>query len=485
MPDRLVLWTIVGFGLVVGSMAFVRFRRRRAAASIDDESILLAAPPEGMTPAVAALVDGAQVHLAFLAALLDLASRGEIGFVVERVRDGVADVGVAIGGGDSTDPRVQQNRRQPAGEAEVWLLGQLEMAAVHPRHGPWDQSALASGSLPFLIGEGASVVGAMLREGALSPEDQGSPAATAAREHGLLSEGPVDPETIARAYEAQTGHPLPEGASQLLSAMAPPDAASPVAPADGAGTPADGPETAPAAAGPGTAPDPATPGGADPATPGGVGRHRYIRATDARSLPTPMFFGTFLETYARRHGWLGSMPVITRLRWRIAGVIAAGAGIVVMSAGVEAYSDPGTGLGLGLFFGGLAAFALAPAMVQPSVAGGRVRAQLAAYRRTLLATFRSATSIGDAVGPTGLRWLSTPDQAIAWGVALGLAPDIESLLTRSAPDAPGTAADAPAWYRPQRRGGAAAGASVGPDSSPGAVFAGIEAIGGGAGRSRL
>ena len=148
MPDRLVLWTIAGFALVVGSMALVRLRRRRVATSIDDASILLAAPPEGMTPAVAALVDGAPTRLAFMAALLDLASRGEIGFAAESVTQGIADVGVPIGGGDATDARVEQNRRQPAGEAEAWLLGQLELAAGHRRHAPWDADAMFDRLVP-------------------------------------------------------------------------------------------------------------------------------------------------------------------------------------------------------------------------------------------------------------------------------------------------------------------------------------------------
>jgi len=114
VPDALAVWTLAGFTLIVGSMALVRLRRRRAATPIDDASILLAAPPAGMTPAVAALVAGAPTRLAFMAALLDLASRGEVGFVLERVTRGVADVGIAIGGDDATD---ELARRGPGSAA--------------------------------------------------------------------------------------------------------------------------------------------------------------------------------------------------------------------------------------------------------------------------------------------------------------------------------------------------------------------------------
>ncbi len=60
-----------------------------------------------------------------------------------------------------------------------------------------------------------------------------------------------------------------------------------------------------------------------------------------------------------------------------------------------------------------------------------MKAQLAAYRRTLKATFETSATLDDAVTATGLKWLETPDQALVWGVALGLRPDIEALLRRT------------------------------------------------------
>lgn len=317
------------------------------------------------------------------------------------------------------------------------------------------------------------MVGAVLREGALMPGDQMGAAATEDREHGLLSAGPADPGTIARAYQAQTGHALPASASRALASAAESDTARRAA-ASGL-APVASPTTAPP-----MSPAAATPARSAVTTGPSGGSHRlYIGARDARALAAPLLFGTFLETYARRHGWLGTMPLVTRVRWRIAGIISAGVGIAVLSAGVSAYSDPATGFGLGLLFGGLVAFWLAPAMVQPSAEGGRVSAQLAAYRRTLQMTFLSASSMDDAVGPAGLAWLSTPDQAVAWAVALGLAPDVGALLARSAPGDDGTSAEEPAWYRsaPHGSGATATGPSVAEHSSPAAMFAGILAIG--------
>ncbi len=391
----LAVWTLVGFALIVGSMAFVWWRNGRAAASLDDPSILLAAPPEGMTPAVAARVDGAPLSQSFTGGLLDLASRGEIEFLAEGVKRSAADVGVQIGGADLADERFKRNRRQPAGEAEAWLLGRLQMAAGHPHHAPWDADALMDLNLPLELATSAATVGAVLRESAQTADDEESAAAKAERQRGLLSSPSDSPGPTARVY---------------------------------------------------------------------------ITARDARALPIPTLFGTFLETYARRHGWLGMLPFFTRLRWRTFGVVAVIAGIAFLSSGVSAYSDAKTGLGMGVLFGGLVAFLVAPWMVQPTAKGGQVRAQLAAYRRTLQMTFAQAATITDVVAHAGLGWLETPDQAIAWAVALGLAPDIEALLARSQQGMTDQATDGPAWFRAARRGHAA-------EVSPAAMFAGIESIG--------
>ena len=390
--DRLLVSAVAGFALVVGSMALVWYMRRRSISQIDDPSILLSAPPPGMTPAAATVVEGAPVRLAFIAGMLDLAGRGEITFVDESASGGRAKTGIEIGGADLTDPRVESNRRRPAGEAETWLLGQLQLRAGNPSHAPWD-SDLSGTNLPLLVETGEEMLGSVVREAAETPDEQSGTAATQARERGLL------------AANDQPAQHLNEQ------------------------------------------PDP----------------RLYITAREAAVLATPFLFGTFLETYARRHGWLGAMPLVTRLRWRIVGVVAAAVGIAFLSIGVNGYSDTWTGLGMGLFLGALVMIWRAPMMVQPTRAGGLVRAQLAAYRRTLEMTFKSAASIGDAVGPSGLPWLTTPDEAIAWAVALGLSDSVRAVLARSS-----TAAGTPASLGQLRRKSAAA---------PAQMFEGIQDIG--------
>ena len=61
-------------------------------------------------------------------------------------------------------------------------------------------------------------------------------------------------------------------------------------------------------------------------------------------------------------------------------------------------------------------------------------------------------------------WLETPDQAVVWGVALGLRRDVETVLDRTASDLAAGRADPsglymPAWYGP--RGWSSGGSSGG------------------------
>lgn len=106
----------------------------------------------------------------------------------------------------------------------------------------------------------------------------------------------------------------------------------------------------------------------------------------------------------------------------------------------------------------------------PSGSRLRVRAMLAAYRRTLAKTMQQSRSMNQVVQQAGLPWLKSPDQAVVWAVALGLAPDVERVLKRSAEDlASGTAPRGtylPVWY-------ATDGTSLSAEGGPGGDPAGV------------
>jgi hypothetical protein len=475
VPDRLTLGFLIGFAVVTGVVLLVWLRHRAAAAVVDDPSILLSAPPPGMTAATAAMLTGAPTRTAFLAGLLDLASRDEIAFVDEGVDQGIADIGIAIHGGPTDDARVLLNRRQAAGEGELWLLGQLQVAAGTPDLaglGPTAGVARAAAALAV----GPALFGALLRERTESAEDEESAAARAARSRGLLAGGPPDAAALEQEIVARTGHPLSPGAEAAIHALvtgAGPDALQAAATT---ATTAPAGSALPGAASDGPAPEagglPAAAATAQPAP--ATTPIRKISAAQARLLTTPVFFGTAVQAYAKRRGWIGRMPVVTRLLWRAIAAVEGIAAIAILSTGVSGFSDLVTGVGVGALFGAIATWIAAPRMAHVSAAGGVMRAQLAAYRRTLRGTFASASSVADIVGPTELGWLATPDQAVVWGVGLGLADEIAALLTR---DAPGAAADGgyvPFWSRLLRRGDAPARRT---HATPAEFFAGIRAIG--------
>jgi len=63
--------------------------------------------------------------------------------------------------------------------------------------------------------------------------------------------------------------------------------------------------------------------------------------------------------------------------------------------------------------------------------GAMLRAMLAAYRRTLQYTMAQSGSMDEVVQRRALPWVTTPDAAMAWGVALGLNAEIEMVLGRT------------------------------------------------------
>ena len=374
---------VVGFGVVAGITGLVWLRNGRDPRSPDDPSLLAAAPPPGMTAATATLVAGGSTHEAFIAALLDLATRDEIAFESEGVEAGVDRVGIAIRGAETGDPRVLLNRRLPIGEAEVWLLAQLKLAVT----------------------------------GRDEPADDG-----------------------------------PAAAVEL--------AAEPAAAVELAAEPAAAAELA-----------------AHHAAPRPPARADYISARRALTLTEPHFFGTQLGTDAKRHGWMAGVTGIRRAKWRIIALGEIVLGMVVSVVATNLFSEELIGLAMGIGLAGGVTYMSAGAMAARTREGARMKTQLAACARTLRATFARAASLDDAVSAGSLSWLASADQALVWGMALGLRPEVEALLGRSHPatgeDGARSVGYAPSWLTRPHGGRHAHDVPGGPAS----MLAGIERIG--------
>ena len=91
-----------------------------------------------------------------------------------------------------------------------------------------------------------------------------------------------------------------------------------------------------------------------------------------------------------------------------------------------------------------------PARTMP---GAMIRAMLEAYRRTLEKTMAQARSMGEVVTLSAIPLIENPDDAVVWGVALGLQDEVERVLERSAEDlqSGAPAVRIPAVVVPERR----------------------------------
>ncbi len=159
-------------------------------------------------------------------------------------------------------------------------------------------------------------------------------------------------------------------------------------------------------------------------------------------------FNKRLETHLVAEGWYRERPSAVSGRWGCRGTLALVAGIAILILGFNMPSSGLVVLGAALIASGIALFVVARAMPARTQAGAVIRAMLEAYRRTLEKTMAQARSMGQVVTESAIPLIETPDDAVAWGVALGLQDEVEQVLTRSSEDvrAGGRGYYMPAWY---------------------------------------
>ncbi len=119
---------VIVFLLLAGWPILTWFRRGRDPMVTQSESMLMPDPPAEMTPALGSVVEhGRSSRRALTAAMLDLASRGELAF--EQEEKGVLikskKLAIRLARPDLDDPRVVLNRRPATGPAEDYLLTQV------------------------------------------------------------------------------------------------------------------------------------------------------------------------------------------------------------------------------------------------------------------------------------------------------------------------------------------------------------------------
>ena len=160
-------------------------------------------------------------------------------------------------------------------------------------------------------------------------------------------------------------------------------------------------------------------------------------------------FDQRLEKELVSRGWFVEAPGKATSRWRLIGGAEIVAGVVAFWIGQSLPASGFTLLAVGLGSAGAFTFGIARAMPARTMSGATVKAMLAAYRRTLQAVLARARSMDQVVAEPRLTWLETPDRAVVWSVALGLADEAQEVLKRSLEDlSDGRVSSAylPTWY---------------------------------------
>jgi uncharacterized membrane protein YgcG len=186
----------------------------------------------------------------------------------------------------------------------------------------------------------------------------------------------------------------------------------------------------------------------------GIGRSEdgnYIASEDITKFGRyAAKFDTTLERHVADKGWFREPPAKATSRWTTRATIVLVLGIVSLVAAFNLPSAGLTILGAALIAAAILIYVVARQMPARTMAGAMTYAMLAAYRRTLHKTMEQARSMNQVVDEAKLDWLETPDQAVVWGVALGLQGDVEQVLERSADDARAGVTTynpwLPAWY---------------------------------------
>jgi hypothetical protein len=192
-------------------------------------------------------------------------------------------------------------------------------------------------------------------------------------------------------------------------------------------------------------------------------------------------FNVRLEGHLVAQGWFAEPPGKSTRRW-----VWRGAGVLVLAgiAGFVGFNMPSDGLvvvAVALAIAGVVVLAMSAIMPSRTMPGAMIRAMLEAYRRTLEKTMAQARSMGEVVQVSAIPLIESPDDAVVWGVALGLQDEVEKVLERTADDLNAgrtTGAYVPLWYGGHGGSGSAGGGGWAPglmSSSPIPNFGGMMA----------
>ncbi len=163
-----------------------------------------------------------------------------------------------------------------------------------------------------------------------------------------------------------------------------------------------------------------------------VGPDGFVPTSSAQLLlPAIGQLKSDLESLAIQKGWLTGKPTRVIALW-IGAAVAEGLVAIPLFLWTFLLDASGGFLGgTALVIAAVVTAITAWFMPCRTRLGAMLQAMLAAYKRTLQYTMAQAGSMDEVVERKALPWVTTPDAAMAWGVALGLNAEIESLLNRT------------------------------------------------------
>jgi hypothetical protein len=195
------------------------------------------------------------------------------------------------------------------------------------------------------------------------------------------------------------------------------------------------------------------------------GGDAYIAPDDILALGKDVSgFDSRLEQHLVTEGWYREAPGKVSGRWGCRGVLVFIGGIAGLVLGFNLPSSGIVLVGAALLVSSLWLFGIAGAMPARTKDGAVIRAMLEAYRRTLEKTMALSRSMGEVVEASAIPLVENPDDAVVWGVALGLQDEVEGVLQRSAEDLStgrSMVPYMPLWYSSGAVGGADQGGGGG------------------------
>ena len=158
----------------------------------------------------------------------------------------------------------------------------------------------------------------------------------------------------------------------------------------------------------------------------------FVPTAKARELaPAIASLKSDLETQAVQKGWLAGKPTRIVLTWIALAVVEAMVAFPLLAWTISLDASGGLLGGGALLIAAVITAITAWFMPCRTRLGAMLQAMLAAYKRTLQKTMAQSQSMDEVVARKPLPWVTTPDAAMAWGVALGLNSEIETLLGRT------------------------------------------------------